>query len=338
MLKKVVLALLAIGALAAAGAYLLPRYVPVERSIVIERPAIHLYTILNSFERFNDWSPWFAKDPNAQYERSGPAVGIGAKHSWAGNDDVGVGSSEIVDNIGNRRIDVRLDFEGMNPSMYYFELLPEANGTRVTWHVDADMGNNPIGRYLGLKMDDWIGGDYELGLQQLKTLVEGFPNVDFTGLAVEPVTLSARPLIALTGTSAVDDGAIGAAYATAYGTLVEAIQREGMQMNGQPLVRVEPSDDASVYAYTAAIPVEPKEEAQLEGIERFDSYAGPALRAIHTGPYSGLDSAAEKLSAYANVRGLEPSERLMFVWLDDPTSVPAESVRTEILLPIKTRL
>jgi hypothetical protein len=45
-------------------------------------------------------------------------------------------------------------------------------GTVVTWGIDADMGNSPIGRWMGLMMDRWVGTDFEAGLTNLKTVVE----------------------------------------------------------------------------------------------------------------------------------------------------------------------
>jgi hypothetical protein len=35
------------------------------------------------------------------------------------------------------------------------------------------MGVNPVGRWMGLMMDRWVGADYERGLANLKALVEG---------------------------------------------------------------------------------------------------------------------------------------------------------------------
>jgi len=32
---------------------------------------------------------------------------------------------------------------------------------------------NPMGRWMGLMMDGWVGPDYETGLSNLKSLVEG---------------------------------------------------------------------------------------------------------------------------------------------------------------------
>jgi hypothetical protein len=35
------------------------------------------------------------------------------------------------------------------------------------------MGNNPIGRWMGLMLDGLVGADYERGLEQLRQTVEG---------------------------------------------------------------------------------------------------------------------------------------------------------------------
>lgn len=51
-------------------------------------------------------------------------------------------------------------------------LSPVDEGTRVAWDLDSDMGAGPLGRWMGLMMDRWVGGDYEAGLANLKTLVE----------------------------------------------------------------------------------------------------------------------------------------------------------------------
>ena len=43
----------------------LPNVITVERSISVNRPAATLFTVLNGFKLFNDWSPWVDMDPNA---------------------------------------------------------------------------------------------------------------------------------------------------------------------------------------------------------------------------------------------------------------------------------
>jgi hypothetical protein len=35
------------------------------------------------------------------------------------------------------------------------------------------MGNNPVGRWMGLTLDRFVGADYERGLERLRERVEG---------------------------------------------------------------------------------------------------------------------------------------------------------------------
>ena len=53
-----------------------------------------------------------------------------------------------------------------------FTLESVEGGTLVTWSDSGDMGMNPVNRYMGLMMDGMIGPDFELGLENLKTVVE----------------------------------------------------------------------------------------------------------------------------------------------------------------------
>jgi hypothetical protein len=61
----------------------------------------------------------------------------------------------------------------MGTALAAFDLVETDGKTTVTWGFTTDMGNSPMGRWMGLMMDSWVGGDYETGLTNLKSLVEG---------------------------------------------------------------------------------------------------------------------------------------------------------------------
>ncbi|MCU0756792.1 MAG: SRPBCC family protein [Xanthomonadales bacterium] len=170
--KKVFFAVSALLFSVVAGSWLLPRQAVVERSIGIERPPAEVYAVLNSFERFNEWSPWFAADPAAAYTHSGPNSGVGARHAWKGNEAVGEGSQTITASIADRQIDIALAFGDNPPALSRYTLQPEGSGTRLSWRFEIDLGMNPVMRWFGLMFDRMIGADYERGLQQLKRLLE----------------------------------------------------------------------------------------------------------------------------------------------------------------------
>lgn len=175
MLKKILGALLIVIIVLVGVAYMLPRDAHVERSIVIDRPAAAVFPLLNSLKRFSEWSPWSQYDPNVKMSYSGPDSGPGAAMHWAGNSKVGSGDQIITESIPDKRVSTDLNFGDMGASKAAWLLTSDGNSTTVVWTLDANLGNSPVGRYMGLLMDKMVGPDYERGLAQLKTLVEKSP-------------------------------------------------------------------------------------------------------------------------------------------------------------------
>ena len=168
--------LLLLAVIVVVGGFLLPDTVHVERSITIDRPPSQVFAVLNSYKRFNEWSPWAAKDPNATYAYSGPESGVGAKLEWKGDPKtVGAGSQEIVASVPDQRIDVKLDFLEHGKATASYLLTPEGQGTKVVWSFDTSFEGNLIGRWFGLMMEKMLAPDYEAGLASLKKLVESEP-------------------------------------------------------------------------------------------------------------------------------------------------------------------
>lgn len=165
--------LVALAILFVAIGFLLPETTRVQREITIARSQAHVYAMLSSFRRFNAWSPWHARDPKAEYAYEGPDNGVGATLRWSSTQaDVGRGSQTIVAVEPERRIDVRLAFDGQGEAQASYALEPVDGGTRVTWSFETRHGNNLVSRWFGLGFDHWVGGDYERGLSQLKALME----------------------------------------------------------------------------------------------------------------------------------------------------------------------
>ena len=157
------------------GGLLLPSITQVQRSMVIERPAAEIFTILDSFERQREWSPWSQHDPQATYSFAGPGSGVGAKMTWGGNAAIGSGSQEIIESVPYRTIVTRLEFDGSLATLR-FDLEPEAAGTRVTWSMSSAHGYNPMYRWFGaMLLERMVGPDFERGLANLKRLMEASP-------------------------------------------------------------------------------------------------------------------------------------------------------------------
>ncbi len=156
-----------------AGGFLLPREVTVARSIEIDAPPDAVFPYVNSLKATQEWSPWLERDPNAQVTYNDTEAGVGAAMEWASEEPtVGSGKQEIIASNANESVRTALDFGDMGTAEATFLLDETGDTTMVTWTLDTDMGAGPVGRWMGLMMDSWVGADYEAGLLNLKTLVE----------------------------------------------------------------------------------------------------------------------------------------------------------------------
>lgn len=173
LLKVALYAVLALVLAFVVGGLMLPRASHVERSITTDRPPAQVYAMLNSFKRFNEWSPWYEMEPEAMYTYSGPATGVGAAMAWEGK-KVGSGSQRIVESVTDAKVVNALDFGG-SQAVATYALTPDGRGTRITWSLDSEHGNNLLSRWFGLLMERMVGPDFEHGLAKLKTVLEADP-------------------------------------------------------------------------------------------------------------------------------------------------------------------
>jgi hypothetical protein len=173
IIKKIALGLIVVVALLAIVGMFLPRNISVARSIEINAPAAKIYPHFANLGATVPWSPWLHHDPETKLEFNDIAEGVGAVMSWASDHkNVGSGTMTVLEAEQDKSLLVELDFGDMGGGMASWDLT-EVNGvTTTTWGMETDMGAGPVGRWMGLMMDKWIGADYQKGLQNLKELVE----------------------------------------------------------------------------------------------------------------------------------------------------------------------
>lgn len=145
----------------------------VKRSVIISAPPSRLFEYANNLHRWNSWSPWAKMDPDTKLTYEGPVEGKDAAFSWESK-KTGAGRMTIVESVPHERVSSRLDFKKPFAATHQatFEFQPEGNATRVTWMMSGR--NNFFFKAMGLFMncDKMIGGEFEKGLADLKTIAE----------------------------------------------------------------------------------------------------------------------------------------------------------------------
>jgi hypothetical protein len=169
VLKNVVLALLVLFALVAAGGFLIPSGYRVERSVTIQAPAEVVFDQVNDLRKNEAWSPW--KDTTMKITYGPNTVGEGATSSWE-SENMGRGSQTIEESVPNDSIAVFLDFKEMGTAEAHWSFRSGGDGVTVTQAMTGEAGMNPIRRYMNLMMDKMIGPYFEKGLAGLKEISE----------------------------------------------------------------------------------------------------------------------------------------------------------------------
>jgi uncharacterized protein YndB with AHSA1/START domain len=174
MVKKILLGLLAVIVVFLIVVALQPGEYKVTRSAAMNAPPGPVFDQVNDFHNWKNWSPWEERDPNMERKIEGPDAGVGAKYSWSGNDEVGVGKMEITESKPSELILIKLDFiePFQSTADTEFTFKPDGDGTTVSWTMSGK--NNFLGKAMCMfmNMDKMIGADFEKGLAKLKKQVE----------------------------------------------------------------------------------------------------------------------------------------------------------------------
>jgi Polyketide cyclase / dehydrase and lipid transport len=150
----------------------------VERSATLRAPAPAAFAQVNDFQNWQAWSPWEKVDPALKRTYEGPQAGTGAIYAWQGNKDVGEGRMTITESRPGELVRIKLEFfkpfAAVNDTVFRFQ--PASEGTTVTWTMSGQNSFVSKAMCLFINMDRMVGGMFEQGLAQMKTVVERKPS------------------------------------------------------------------------------------------------------------------------------------------------------------------
>lgn len=173
ILKRILLAIVALIVLLLIVAAFVDGKMKYEKSVDINAPIEKVWTNVNSLNALNKWSPWIDKDPGMKQTMEGTDGTPGAKHCWdSEKKDVGKGCQSIKSMNAPGLIETDLKFITPYESEAgaYVKLEPKGTGTTATWGFTSE-SPYPF-RIMNLFTDMMIGEDYELGLSRLKKMSE----------------------------------------------------------------------------------------------------------------------------------------------------------------------
>lgn len=177
MLIKALIALAAVVIMFVAIVAMQPSDFRVARTAVIAAPAPAVFAQVNDYRNWKAWSPYEKLDPAMKKTYEGAAAGTGAIYTWVGNSQAGEGRATITESRPSELIRINLEFlkpfAATNTAEFTFKLAGER--TAVTWSLTGT--RNFMFKAVGLfmNMDKMVGGQFEEGLAQLKSVAEAAP-------------------------------------------------------------------------------------------------------------------------------------------------------------------
>lgn len=151
-----------------------PAEFSIARSAKISSPAQAAFEQVNDLRKWESWSPWEKIDPAMRRTFNGPASGTGASYSWEGNKKMGAGRMTIMESRPSEFVRLKLEF--LKPfkctNSVEFTFQPEGNQTTVTWKMSGKNSFIAKAFHLFCNMDKMLGGQFDKGLAQIKSLAE----------------------------------------------------------------------------------------------------------------------------------------------------------------------
>ena len=177
MLKIILISLATIVVVLAVIVALQPAEFRVARSTTISAPPPAVFAQVNDFHNWEAWNPWAKIDLAMKQNYDGAPAGTGAIYTWIGNNEVGEGRMTITESRPSELIRIKLAF--FKPiagnSIAEFTFKPEGNRTAVTWSMSGENNFMAKAIHLFMNMDKMIGGQFEKGLADMKSIVEAAP-------------------------------------------------------------------------------------------------------------------------------------------------------------------
>lgn len=189
---------LVLGGLYVFGRFFLPSTLEVTSTTVVERPRASVFAMINDLRIAQEWSPYNARDPDADYAISA-IPGEGQTMRWDSNvREIGSGRMSILSSIHNESVESLIEIDDRATLNSRIELERRDRATHVFWSIGAACTDGWINvpcRYMNQIMHSTIKGQLDSGLARLKDRAEQLPTADFEGYEPEEVSVSPQVVI-----------------------------------------------------------------------------------------------------------------------------------------------
>jgi effector-binding domain-containing protein len=332
MLRKILLSLLVVIVVFAAIGFFLPREVSVTRTAVVHAPAAYVFDEFNDLTRWGGWNYWNHLDTAMAITYGEKTQGVGAHYAWDGPINE-TGTITIMESKPAEKVRLEINFGG-NPAIGTYTTEALGDSTEVTMNLTADMGLNPIGRWIGLFMQKEIDKAFAYSLNKLEEINQSKPRFTI------PIAIEETPGFSYVGLMHTmdprDADAVAAQTSRMFGELLGDLQRANVPLTGAPLC-LYPRYTLESMDFVCAVPVTNNTKVPAK-YKIAQVPPGLAAKAVHRGSYETLQTTHDQLVKFIPFSGYEEAGGPWEVYLTDP-EIETDTTKwvTEVYYPVKKK-
>ena len=334
---KVLRVILIIVIVLVAAVLIIPLFAPataeVSAETTIKRDASGIFPSVASFKGRTLWDPWLTQDSTAEATIDSKAGFVGSTYAWEGK-AVGSGRMEVISVRENEYIESHLWFGDVEePALVQWNFEAADEGTHVVWSFSQET-SYPIAR-LGMMFGKlFLKKSFELGLANLKELMESMPEEAGSGEGVSVETLPAMNVLLTDGAGTPEE--MAADLDELYALLFQTAQEQGLEVVGVPFVNYLDYDEETGFS-NYRVGIEVSTMGSDAGKVKAEAYPETeAVQIIHKGPYETLISDYEALDAYIQKQDLEVAgNAIEYYQVSAATEQDPENWLTLIAFPLK---
>jgi hypothetical protein len=144
------------------------------RKVSINAPPDAIYPRVSDLRRFNEWNPFAKTDPSTRIVYGATSAGAGGSYDWDSTGKAGKGRMVITEAAPGRvAMSLQFDKPMQANNNVVFTLQARGASTEVSWEMTGTYGL--VHKIMGVifNFDKMVGGEFEKGLADLKSQVEG---------------------------------------------------------------------------------------------------------------------------------------------------------------------
>ncbi len=268
------------------------------KSVFIKADAQTVFRMINSLQKWEQWSPFYEGENDMKSVFAGPDRGVGNSHSWQGS--ANKGEQEIVRSEPYSFIQCRMDMGRFADAADEWRIVDSADGVKVSWTLKMSKLSYPFHRYFGYFLESTMSPLQKRGLENLRQLAEAQPK------AVEVLFDELPPFLAITRLDKASPDSIDAAIEQNLRLAAKAMNRNRIAPEGPAFALFDRCEPLTDIHFRTGFPVaeESREDAETE----FYRFKGTKMAyAQHFGSYATLLKTHQEILEYLADFGLKPS-------------------------------